>query len=276
MEIILKRNYLYTKFAIKSFRVISLICALFLILSEIDGLLTGKSLINLLKQPFPDYYAMFFRILNLFTIILFTTISIFPRKIEYLSSIAFIYAISIIPFEPQNYMGLLMYVLGTSVLLARGLMKKHKKTKLITLGCVYFALLLTHLRFGFYNFINYFVINAGGILVLALAIFFFHGYYLNTIMFEGKKLNLALYPKLNERDCRILQGIQKREKYSVIANNEGITEGTLKNRLHEVYNILECGDKQGFLSYYEDWELLFAPSLLPPPTEIPEIKEEDA
>ena len=272
----MKHKFFYTKYALRCFRLISISCALFLIITEISHFFTGKAITNIIKEHSINYYNFMFRIFNFITIVLFLVIAVFPKKIGLLSCTAFFYSFTIIPFEPRNYMGLLMYVLGISILLARGLMKNHKKTKLIILGCVYFALLLTHLRFGFHNFINYFVINAGGILVLALAIFFFHGYYLNTIMFEGKKLNLALYPKLNERDCRILQGIQKREKYSVIANNEGITEGTLKNRLHEVYNILECGDKQGFLSYYEDWELLFDPSLLPPPPEIPEIKEEDA
>lgn len=272
----MKHKFYYTKYALRCFRLISISCALFLIITEISHFFTGKAITNIIEKQPTDFYELMFRIFNFIVIVLFIVIAVFPKKIGLLSCTAFFYSFTIIPFEPRNYMGLLMYVLGISILLARGLMKNHKKTKLIILGCVYSALLLTHLRFGFHNFINYFVINAGGILVLALAIFFFHGYYLNTIMFEGKKLNLALYPKLNERDCRILQGIQKREKYSVIANNEGITEGTLKNRLHEVYNILECGDKQGFLSYYEDWELLFDPSLLPPPPEIPEIKEEDA
>ncbi|MCR4735989.1 MAG: hypothetical protein K5829_13395 [Treponema sp.] len=270
----MEHKFYYTKYALRCFRIISVIYALFLVFTEVMHFFTRTSVINIIKDATINYSDLFTRIVNFIVIVLFIIIAVFPKKIGLLSCTAFFYSFTIIPFEPQNYMGLLMYVLGISILLARGLMKNHKKTKLIILGCVYFALLLTHLRFGFHNFINYFVINAGGILVLALAIFFFHGYYLNTIMFEGKKLNLALYPKLNERDCRILQGIQKREKYSVIANNEGITEGTLKNRLHEVYNILECGDKQGFLSYYEDWELLFDPSLLPPPPEIPEIKED--
>ena len=83
------------------------------------------------------------------------------------------------------------------------------------------------------------------------------GYYVNTIVLEEKKLNLALYPKLTERDCRILQKIQRGEKYVFIAKEEGLTEGSLKNRLHIVFDTLETGDKQGFLTYYSDWELYY-------------------
>ncbi len=87
---------------------------------------------------------------------------------------------------------------------------------------------------------------------------------------EDKKLNLASYYKLTERDCRILQKIQNGEKYSIIAKEVNITEGSLKNRLHFVFSTMETGDKQGFLSYYDDYELYFDPADL----KFPESQEE--
>lgn len=190
--------------------------------------------------------------------------SIFPQKIGGLSCVAYLYAFSIIPAEPENYMGLLMYFLGTSLLIARGHLKKNRKKKLIILGLILILLCLTHLRFGFRIFINYFLGTTGGILVISLYTFFMNAYYANTLVYEEKKLNIANYPKLTERDCRILQKIQKGEKYSVIAKDENITEGSLKNRLHFVFDTMETGDKQGFLSYYDDWKLYYNPQTSEP------------
>lgn len=255
----MKRKLFYTKYAITSFRIIAYICILLLVTVEIANTFSGQSILNIVKKKPIDFYTLCFRVFNIISIILFIIISIFPQKICIFSFITFFYAFSIVPFEPENYMGLLMYVLGTSALLARGVMKKNKKLKLIILSLIYFVLLLTHLRFGVSNFINYFLINIGGILVLALFTFFIHCYYVNTIVYEDKKLNIAEYPELNERDCIILQQIQNKQKYSTIANSVGLSEGALKNRLHFVFDTLETGDKQGFMSIYDDWEILFNP-----------------
>ena len=47
------------------------------------------------------------------------------------SLISFCYSAMIIPFEQENYMGIMMYFLGVALLFVRGLMKKHTKVKLI-------------------------------------------------------------------------------------------------------------------------------------------------
>lgn len=217
-----------------------------------------------------DFYQLMTNITNILALCFFIGTSIFPQKFGGLSFIAYIYAFSIIIIEPENYMGFLMYFLGTSLLIARGHLKKNKKKKLTILGFILILLCLTHLRFGFKNFINYFVNLAGGILVISLYTFFIRGYYANTMVYEDKKLNIASFPKLTERDCRILQRIQKGEKYSVIARDENITEGSLKNRLHFVFSTMETGDKQGFLSYYDDYELFFESE----DVKLPESQEE--
>ncbi len=253
----MKHKFIYTKYALHSFRIIAIICALFLTISEIHNISIGKSILTIIRKTPIDYYSFFFRCLNFVSIALFIALSIFPRRIEFFSFITFVYAVSIIPFEPENYMGLLMFSLGTTTLLARGLLKKHRLIKFSLLIGVYCVLLLSHIRFGLHNFINYFVINIAGLLVQVLSIFFLQAYYINTIIFEDKRLNLAEYQSLNERDCTILKKIQENTKYSVIAREVGLSEGALKNRLHIVFDILETGDKQGFLSIYEDWEILY-------------------
>lgn len=260
----MKNKLFYTKYALRSFRVISLICAFLLICVE------SGNLIVTLKIKHMDFYQLMTNITNILALCFFIGTSIFPQKFGGLSFIAYIYAFSIIIIEPENYMGFLMYFLGTSLLIARGHLKKNKKKKLTILGFILILLCLTHLRFGFKNFINYFVNLAGGILVISLYTFFIRGYYANTMVYEDKKLNIASFPKLTERDCRILQRIQKGEKYSVIARDENITEGSLKNRLHFVFSTMETGDKQGFLSYYDDYELFFESE----DVKLPESQEE--
>ena len=109
------------------------------------------------------------------------------------------------------------------------------------------------------NFLWYFIQNLGVILVLGLFTFFLRAYYLDSIMYEEKRLNIASFPDLTERDLRILKKIQDGYKYYMIESKEDYSEGGLKNRLHKVFKILEVGDKQGFLSCYSDWELYYNP-----------------
>ena len=165
-------------------------------------------------------------------------------------------------------MGILMFFLGTGILFVRGFMKKNTKIKMIILDIFLICLLLSHIRFGFNNFVHYFIINVGGILVLGLYSFFIYAYNQSTLVNEVKKLNIASYNSLTKRDCIILQKIQNHEKYKLIAKEEGMAEGTLKNRLHYIFTVLEVGDKQGFMSFYDDYELFFDPENIE--TAIPE------
>lgn len=250
----MKKKCIYTKFALRCFRIISILCALLLFISEIYFLYKNS-------QSGLRYLSIITITINFISLVFFIFTSIFPHKLGGLSFIAYIYACFIIPVEPENYMGILMFFLGSSLLQARGFLKKQRNTKICILCLFLFLLNLTHLRFGLFVFLDYFIKNLGGIFVICLYTFFLRTHYINTLIYEDKKLNIANYPKLNERDCRILQRIQKGEKYSAIAKEENITEGSLKNRLHYVFNVMETGDKQGFLSYYDDWDLFYDNSI---------------
>lgn len=117
----MKTKLFYTKYALRCFRLISLICTLLLICVEIG------SLPVILKVKHIDFYELLTKIINMLAICFFIGTSIFPQKIGGLSCVAYLYAFSIIPAEPENYMGLLMYFLGTSLLIARGHLKKKQK-----------------------------------------------------------------------------------------------------------------------------------------------------
>lgn len=265
----MSKKFFYTKYALQCFRIISAICFTILLVTEISNLLHNEIFLFPNIQSY-DLKKIANNLLNIISCFFFF-ISIFePHKFGHLSVVAFSYAFFIIPFEPSNSMGILMFFLGIAILFARGLMHKYTKVKLIILSLILLSLHLTYVRFGFYHFFLYLLDSIGAILVVSIIIFFFRGYYINTLVYEDKKLNIASYSKLTERDCRILKKIQNGKKYSAIAKEENITEGSLKNRLHFVFNTLETGDKQGFLSYYDDYELFFESE----DVKLPESQEE--
>lgn len=248
---------LYTKQSIRWFRIISVLCVILLAIVEGWAYYRKIPFITDLNQGC-DYYVIFARLVNHIAIVFFVFVSVFPQKFGFTAIIAYIYAVMIMCFEPENYMGIMMYFLGTSILFARGLLRKHQKCKLISLSVVLLCLLFTQLRFGLKSFVYHLLINLGGILILGLFTFFLRAYYSNTLMYEDKKLNLGKYKGLKSRDFKILKMIQNDVKYTVIAKQYNITLGTLKNRLHEVFDIMEVGDRQGFLSCYKDYELCYS------------------
>lgn len=250
------KRFIYTKLALKSFRFIALFCVLLLSITIVDGFLIG-GLSGLAKGESVDIYAIVVTFINIISLIFFFIVFLFPQKFGLIAIISYLYASLIIIFEPDNYMGLLMFFLGTEILFVRGLMEKHKKMKILIIGIFLLCLLLSYFRFGLKNFFNYFLYNFGGILILLLLVFTIYAYYSNTIICKDKKLYLESYPELNKRDFEILKKIQQGEKYTAIARELHITSGTLKNRLHYIFTILETGDKQGFLSCYRDWELCY-------------------
>ena len=249
---------LYTKKALFYFRVISILCVILLLISEIWSLFRGV-LADIRIGQSVDSYIMISHFINFSVIIFFAITVFFPQKFGFTAIIAFVYSVSIIPFEPENYMGIMMFFLGSAILFARGFMKEHQKGKLITLFFFLLGLIVTQLRFGLSFFFGSLILSIGGILVLGLLVFFLRAYYSNNLVYEEKKLNIASFPGLTERDLRILKGVQAGKKYLSIGNELNLTEGTIKNRMHQIFSIMETGDKQGFMSYYSDWELYYNP-----------------
>lgn len=252
----MKKRIFYTKNALKSFRFISLFCAIFLLTIEIWSFYNG-ALLSFKQGLQIDFHVIMGHCLNLLSTILFLVFFFFPQKFGLTAVIAFCYSFIIILYEPENYMGILMYFLGIAILFTRGFMNEYRKVKLTILSSVLLCLILTQLRFGLDQFLNYFLTELGGLLILFLFTYLIQTYYSNKLIYEDKKLNIASYPELNERDCLILQKIQQKIKYEIIAKEINIDIGTLKNRLHFVFNTMDTGDKRGFLSYYEDWELYY-------------------
>ena len=262
------RKIVYTKYALKCFRIIAFLCAIVLSSSIIYNVITTT--FPLLKTGAKlSFVELFYTFYNIIVLSLCIFLFFFPQKFGITSLISFCYSAMIIPFEQKNYMGIMMYFLGVALLFVRGLMKKHTKVKLIIIIASLFALQFSNIRFGFHSFINYIILSTGGILVLCLYTFIVYAYKQNCLTHEEKKLNIASYNRLNERDFKILQQIQTGKKYSVIAKEMNMAEGYLKNRLHLVFTIMEVGDRQGFMTFYDDYELSYDPeTAIPVPDQL--------
>ena len=57
---------------------------------------------------------------------------------------------------------------------------------------------------------------------------------------------------LNDRDVVWLKMILNGDKYSAIANETSVAEGTMRNRIREVFKILGVTDKKQFITIYDE------------------------
>lgn len=202
---------------------------------------------------------IFALILNSVNMVLFCFSAIFPQKIAIWSVITLIYSVVILVLEPQNNMGLFMFFLAIIILYARGFYNKHKKIKNIISISIFCGLVFSEIRFGLKIFLNAFVEKLGYSFVLWLSFFFVQTYMIDLFKTNNsiKKLDLKKYPKLKLRDAKWLAAIINKTKYEVLAIESKMTIGSVKNRLKIVFDVLEVGDKQGFLNKYSEYKIYY-------------------
>ena len=127
-----KKKTFYTKKTLLLFRLFALIAIVILITSFIYSIIY--------KNLFSSYSNTIFYFTNIISIFLLFFVLIYPQKIEVCSVITFIYSLQIFIFEPNNTMGLFMYILTVAMLYARGFYNIHKKQKnIFTIIIFYFA-----------------------------------------------------------------------------------------------------------------------------------------
>ena len=119
-------------------------------------------------------------------------------------------------------------------------------------------LLCFSLRFGVLCFINSLVVTLGYGLALMATIFFVVN-FLKIIYVKrtARVWDLSQYPELTERDKEWLRDILDEKRYEEIANESGITVGTLKNRMHQIFNIVGVEDRISLLATYGGYEVKF-------------------
>ncbi len=251
------KNPILRKEFLLGIKIVSLFCALFL---------TGIEVSNQIKNPvyskdsFVDYYSLRQLIGNTFNIILFVLLSLKPQKLGILAICSFYYAITCSIFDSDNPMGICMYFLGICVLYVRGELFVKTKQRIIELSLLYLVILLSGFQLGFKVFINELSTKLGYSLVLGIINFLFITtleYHRTPKIDNSKILNLANYPGLVKNDVLLLQEVLCKKQYKEIAIDLYRAEGTVRNRLNKIYDILGVMDRMGFISTFMGYEIVF-------------------
>ena len=247
----LTRKPFYSKFNLLCFRLFALIAIVILIATFINSIIY--------KNLFSSYSNTIFYFTNIISIFLLFFVLIYPQKIEVCSVITFIYSLQIFIFEPNNTMGLFMYILTVAMLYARGFYNIHKKQKNIFTIIIFILLNLSQIRFGSKIFLNSLIQTVGFSFTYLLSIYFIKAAIRNDYNTNSSSniLNLKHYDKLTIRDALWLIQIKNKVKYDAIAIKSKVAPGTVKNRLKFIFSVLEVGDKQGFINEYSTFEICY-------------------
>ncbi len=197
---------------------------------------------------------------NFLCLIIFITLLFVPQCIEFVAIIAFYFSFIYMlnPSLEKKPLGNALYVLGVSSLVIRGLFRKHTRIKVYITIIVYCSLILSNLRFGFDTFIDSFLDSLGYILAYGISMVFFVHFLRSVHMSKIMKIwDLSQYSDLTERDKQWLTDILNDKKYEDIAKESGITIGTLKNRMHQIFTIIGVPDKVSLLATYGGYEIKF-------------------
>lgn len=248
---------LYSKKMLHTYRIFSIIG---LIISVINVFFDIKE-----EFPLSPYFPFFLTAETFFNFIqnvicsfTFIVLIFKPQKFEYISIMSFLYTIQIIVLEDNsnNIMGLFMYLLGISSFLIRGFFKKNRKLKYILSAILYLLLCTAKLRFGYYIFIHYLIQTLGFSLVFAITLFFILEYFNQQVKKVDNQntqqniLDLSQFPELTDRDKLWIHKVQSDAKYETIAKESNVSLGTMKNRMHQIFKIIDVPDRISFLSVY--------------------------
>ncbi len=245
---------LYDKRFLFVIRCISILCAIFL---------TAVEVIHLIEAPIivdgnVNVHSLHLLIDNTLVIVLSYILALFPYKFECLAIASFYYGITCTVFEYGNPMGICMYCLGNVVLYARGYFRINPKKKIIFSVIFYVVLVLSESRFGISILKKEVIEKFGYGLVLSIILFLVfttkQSFIKNS---DQKNLNLADFPDLKEDDAILLKKVLDNKQYKEIAIEVFRTEGTVRNRLNKVYDVLGVMDKMGFVTKYTGYEIIY-------------------
>ena len=246
------KDFFYNRKFLFCIKIVSLICVIFLTSVEIYNFLTQESLSS------PKFIQNFIE--NIISIFCFAILSLYPHKLELLAFPSFIYAIDCLALEVNNPIGILMYALGNVVLYVRGFFLRNTRVKIFITIILYIFLLLSGLYFGQELFLELLINKLGYTLVLSIIIFLLINKINNetSISSEPEKiLNLAAFPGGKEDDVLLLQKVLENKQYKEIASEVFRSEGTVRNRLNKVYDLLGVMDRMGFITTYTGYEIVY-------------------
>ena len=251
------KNLLFKKEVLLGIRIFSTICAIFLFIVEIHNEIIRPAFTT---EGAIDFWALRSHIGNLIVIIFCILLALNPYKLEFLAISSFYYSFMGIIFELDNPMGICMFFLGITVLYVRGFFLTEKKKKVTALCLLYIVMILSGIHFGFTVFLDSLINKIAYTLVLSIIFFLLVAcnYKIESSVDKSTKiLNLSIYPELVQNDVSLLQKVLENKQYKVIALETSKAEGTVRNRLNKIYDVLGVMDRMGFISTYMGYEIVF-------------------
>lgn len=249
-NIILEKNFLL------GIRIVSILCVIFLTAIEVSNQFETP----LFSNNTINYHSLIRLMGNSFVIILSALLALYPQKLGFITAASFYYAFVGTVLEINNPMGICMFFLGVAVLYIRGEFFINTKRKVFLIILFYIAIILSELRFGIKVFFKELLFKTAYSLVLGIPTFLFIEtveYHRTPRIDNSKILNLANYPGLVKNDILLLKEVLEKKQYKEIAMDLYRAEGTIRNRLNKIYDILGVMDRMGFISTYMGYEIIF-------------------
>lgn len=248
-------NFLLKKEMLYAIRLISLFCALFMISVEVYKF---SIISEQLKNDSISIFLFLRHIGNITVIILFVILSIYPYKTKILAWNSFYYAFLFLAVDADNPLGVCMFFLGLTVLYARGFFIIKTRRRIYFAILMYIILLLLGLHLGCEVFFNALLIKIEYSIVLGIIGFLLVGLHKNLETENKKTLVLSEYTDLIPADVDLLKKVLENKLYKIIAIEVNKAEGTVRNRLNKVYDILGVMDRTGFISTYMGYNIIFS------------------
>ncbi len=160
-----------------------------------------------------------------------------------------------------NVEGVLLYILGLSILFKEGFFRTHTRTKFMAMAFVLTSAILTKLRFGVSSFLYSIKLILFLCIVFWLLFVIFRRYLVTLLPVwkERPKIFLTDYD-LMTRDYDFIKRVRNNEKYSAIAIDYKISESAIKQRMVSIYRKLGVADRSEFLVFCNSVELIFPDS----------------
>ena len=199
-------------------------------------------------------------IVHFTTLAFFIFLLFFPQYICYIGFLAFLYSIKIIIIDTlaAKPIGQLLYFIGISSFLFLGYYKNQRIFKIAASILFNMILISTNARFGAIVCINSYIVSLGYSLALLLCTFFTTNFLRLVLMKKTARVwDLSQYPDLTQRDKEWLKQILDEKGYDEIATSSGVTVGTLKNRMHQIFNVVGIEDRVNLLATYSGYEVKF-------------------
>lgn len=189
--------------------------------------------------------------------LLFCLLIIFPNKIGFLSFASLSYATYILLEEPSNHVGILFYFLAVITIIYRKLFQRKTKIVVIFLSILFLFLLFSEIRIGLIPFIP--ILFEKLEILFLLIIICVTSYLTFPKIFSNNKehyLDLTTFTDLTDTEREWLKLVATEMKYDTIAKQYNISNGTFRNKMHEVYKKIGFSDRISFLSTYGGYDIL--------------------